>query len=56
MLNVKDDYTNNNEGPESPLNILKVLAVCAHRVIQNFSPVYQPSIHFTNPSLLSSMV
>jgi len=26
-----DDYTNNNDSPESPLNILKILAVCAHR-------------------------
>lgn len=37
LINVsecEDDYTNNNdsEGPESPLNILKILAVCAHRV------------------------
>ena len=37
----EDDYTNNNnEGPESPLNILKILAVCAHRVEFIFSPIY----------------
>ena len=35
----EDDYTNSNEGPESPLNILKLLAVCAHRVSISFSPL-----------------
>ena len=52
MLKCEDDYTN-DEGAESPLNILKILAVCAHRVIRLFSYLSKSSsIHFIYPTIL----